>query len=457
MSERGPALDELSSERERPDRTTPGRRAWVWRGSALVAVVAVAAAFGPGLVASSDDAERRQPPEPSASSQPSASPTPTRNAPSALRWTVRGDLADDNGFAASALAAVQRLEPTAEKVLYAGTLPDSSRLAFVAVNDPSYSGGLAFRSTGVLALHVPADAPVRRGRVSDASGISSADDMTGWAGHVRGGSVVAVLLARPVPLDAQVSAAIHYERDGSARRAWRVVSGRDGSAIVDLGADVDPLVVARTRYTESVSYPLLLTVGGDLSDQQRDQVAVDVGISGLGDSYRGPEPAALRQAVVNGSWPLLDPRRARTRVLWSGELGSGHRGALLLLRRPDGPMFQLFVSETVDGVFPQGLRHVAWGDAGVLPWVLQSGQPGRLLLRLVNPSGAGEVVVTPEGTGPRRFEIGADGVANLGEGEALTARTVAGAAVTIFSPSGRVVVRTTLSGQDHDPFALRSP
>ena len=418
-----------------------------------MAVVAVAATVGPGLVASSEDAERRKAPEPSASSRPSGSPTPTLELRSALRWTVRGDLADNTEFAAAALVAAQRQEPTAEKVLYAGTLPDSSRLALVAVNDPSYSGGLAFRSTGVLAVHVPADAPVGRGRVNHAGRISSADDMIGWAGRVRGSSVVAVLLARPVPLDAQVSTAIGYERDGSARRAWRFVSGRDGSATVDIGMDADQLVVARTRH-ESVSSPLLMTVGGEMTDRQRDRMAADVAISGLGAAYRGPEQVALREAVVNGSWPLLDPRRTRIRVIWSGELDGSHRGALLLLRRPDGPVFQLFVSEGGDGVFPQGLRHVAWDQADVLPWVLQSGQPGRLLLRLINPSGAGEVVITPEGAESRRFEIGADGLVDLGGGQGVTARTIAGAVVTISSPSGRVVVRTTLSGQDDDPLVV---
>ena len=425
----------------------------MWRGSGLVAVVAVAAAVGPGLVANSDDAERRQRPEPSASAKASASPTPTPDSPSALRWRARGDLADDTEFVAAALAAAQRQEPTAEKVLYAGTLPDSSRLAFVAVNDLSYSGGLAFRNTGVLALHVPAGASVQDGRLSDAGGISSADDLTGWAGHVGNGRVVAVLLGRPAPLDAQISVRIRYRPDGSAGRGWRGVGGRDGSAVVELGRDVDPLVAARARNPGPGSYPTLMAVDGQVTGDRFDELARDTVIRGLGDSYAGPPARALRRAVVDGSWVLLDSRQADVAVLWSGGLGRGERGALLRLRRADGATFQLFAFQHQDHVFPEGVRHVPWAEADVLPWLFESGDPGRPML-LINPTGAGTASVSYPDEPPRVVTFGANGTARFGVG-APSAPNLYRAVIEVRAPTGELVVKSALNGvSNDDPFAL---
>ena len=66
----------------------------------------------------------------------------------------------------------------------------------------------------------------------------------GWAGRSRSGDVYVVLLGRPAPLAARVSSAIDYTSDGDTRRGWQPVRSRDGSAIVELGNDTDPLVVA---------------------------------------------------------------------------------------------------------------------------------------------------------------------------------------------------------------------
>ena len=453
MTDGVPGHDELSSE---PDGgTVPagiGPR-WVRRGLAAAVVVALAGAFGPNLVDGGDDPERPRP-EPSASRQPLVEATSTPPPLSPLVWTVRGDLAGDSGFAAAALAAAREQAPAAEKVLYAATLPDGSRLALVAVSDRPSSGS-AFRGAGMQALHVPLGAAPAAGRISFAGSVASPDDLAGWAGHGRGGEVFAVLLGRPVPLEAQVSSAILYTKVGTASRSWQPVSSRDGSAIVRLGRDTDPLVVARTPYGED-TFPLLMTVDGDLTEAARDGVAAMVTVEGLDTSYRGPPRRALLRAVVDGTWVLFDPRRAEVQVLWSGPVGGGQRGALLRMRRPDGATFQLFaLQDEGGGTFAQGLRHVPWADGDVVPWVLETGQPGTPLL-LINPAGAGTALVRrSRGEDPLRLRIGRNGLANLGGDQGAAMRRFSGASLTVLSPSGRVLVETDWAefGQS-DPFVV---
>jgi len=447
--------DELWSDPERAGRGTSDRPSWVWRGLALAALVAVAAVVGPGLIAGSEDDGSRdgrsQRPEPSESTAPSRTRAPTVAPPSALRWVVRGSLAGDEEFAAAALALVQeQQEPGAEKVLYAAELPDRSRLALVAAGDQG-SSEPGYVGSAMHSVHVPAGAEVTAGRVGYAGSVHSDEALVGWAGRVNG-SVLAVLLGRPAPLDARLSSRIRYQADGSASRTWRKVVGRDGSATVDLGRDVDRLVAATTRTGEALTYPLLMIVDGELTATARERIAGELRI--VGGPGGGPESLALRRAVVDGSWIALEPRRARIRVLWSGELPTGQRAFLLRMRRADGPVFQLFVREHDEALFAEDIRHVPWGDSAVLPWVVQPGEPGKPML-LINPSGAGTAVLTPgEGAG-RRVPIDADGVADLGDEQV---DGLSGSVVTVLSPSGRLLARTTWLDQfEADPLVLELP
>jgi hypothetical protein len=449
-------LDELSSARERDPSPQPGgRAAWVRRGLAALVVVALGALTVANLLGEGDESERPLP-RPTASSQPTNEVTPTSQPLSALRWTVRGNLADDTDFTDAVLDVARQSDPGAEKVLYAATLPDRSRFALVATGYQD-SGSVGFRSAGVQALHVSAGAAPSVRDLSFAGEVTNPDALVGWAGHGRDGEVYAVLLGRPAPLEAHVSSAIDYTKDGTAHRGWQPVRSRDGAAIVELGRETDPIVVARTTYGED-SYPLLMTVDGDPTDEIRNEMVAGVRIDGLDESYRGPKRAAVSGAVVDGSWVALDPRRADIRVLWSGRLKGKQRGALLLLRRPDGATFQLFVFQGDDGsVYPQGIHPVAWADAHLVPWILQSGQPEVPQL-LVNRSGAGTATIARAGgEAPVRFRIGRTGVADLGDDPAAVARMLSSARVTVLAPSGRELVRVQLPGSgEDDPYALDS-
>jgi hypothetical protein len=445
--------DELTSEREQVPRV-PAPSAWVRRVLAALVVVALGALTVANLLGDGDDPEPL-PLRPTPSQQPSKEITPTSQPLSALRWRVRGDLAGDTEFADAALAAVRVGDPRAEKVLYAATLPDRSRLALVATGYDD-SGGLGFQASGVTSLHVPAGSLPAAGRLSFAGEVTNPDALVGWAGRSRSGEVYAVLLGRPAPLAARLSSAIDYTSDGAARRGWQPVRGRDGSAIVELGTTTDPLVVAWTTYGEDSS-PLLMSVAGDITPRARAAVAASLRIGGLGSSYRGPDPTELRSAVVDGSWAVLDPRRTDIRVLWSGVVTGASRGALLLLRRPDGPTFQLFVQGDGGAVSAQGIRHLPWADADVTPWIIQTDQPGVPQL-LVNPSGAGTATIAASGGDESvRIRIGPTGIAEIGAESSFVQRGLPGAKITVLSPSGRKVVETEWTGEEQlDPYVLKS-
>ena len=90
--------DELSSARERDASAQPaGRSAWVRRVLAALVVVALGALTVANLLGDGDEPER-PPMRPTPSQQASREIAPTSQPLSALRWTVRGDLADDTEF-----------------------------------------------------------------------------------------------------------------------------------------------------------------------------------------------------------------------------------------------------------------------------------------------------------------------------------------------------------------------
>jgi hypothetical protein len=130
---------------------------------------------------------------------------------------------------------------------------------------------------------------------------------------------------------------------------------------------------------------------------------------------------------------------------------------LLVVRRADGPTFQLFVMQFGAGrVYPQGVRHVPWAHADQLPWITQTGELGTPLF-LVNPSGRGTVVLQPAGAAQRRVVIGADGLANLGDDQAVASTELSGSTVRVLSTSGRTVASIDWPNEgDFDPFALAS-
>ena len=123
-----------------------------WRAVAVVALVlAVAALFGPDLL-SSPGAENAAPTSDRRESTPPARAPQPEAGPLASDLPVRGDLAGDRAFVDAALRRVLAGHPDADRVLYAGTLPDGGRVAFVGRDRDDAEG---VRALDVYALTVP--------------------------------------------------------------------------------------------------------------------------------------------------------------------------------------------------------------------------------------------------------------------------------------------------------------
>jgi len=457
--------DVLGSSR---DDNEPGQRARLprrWRVLLVVAVVLAAGALlGPDLLSSPgvDDADEAG--DRRASSPPSRAPQPVVPGPLAEDLPVRGDLADDQSFVDAALRRVRAGHPDADRVLYAATLPDGGRVAFVGRDRDEPEG---IRALDVYALKVPPGAPIEAGEITVIGrGLIETTSLLGWAGRGGDGVVYAVILGPPGGFVGQVSERVDYRPDGTGSRQWRDVrASGDGSVTVDLGTRTDPVVVARST-TGPADYPALISVDGRSEGMDRA-----VTIQGADDArYRGPEMARLVDAVLNNCRALLDVAAADIRVIWSGDLDPAQPAALLRIRRPDGPAFQLLVSQAteaelaeidggetqVDAVepFAHGPLSVPWEAADVIPWLLfESGDPSRPPL-LINPSGAGTAAVSYPDEPPRRVTFGPDGRAPLGVG-APSAPNLYLATVEVRSPAGELVVKARLTTvSNEDPLVL---
>ena len=157
------ADDVLGSHRDDNDGGPLGRLPRHWRVAAVVVlVVAAAALVGPDLV-SSPGAENAARGDRRESPPPARSPQPGPSRPPAADLRVRGDLADDPVFVDAALRRVLAGHPDVDRVLYAGTLPDGGRVAFVGRDRDDAEG---VRALDVYALTVPPGASLEAAEIS---------------------------------------------------------------------------------------------------------------------------------------------------------------------------------------------------------------------------------------------------------------------------------------------------
>ncbi len=433
-------------------RRVPG---WLWRTLGGIAVAGSAALFVPGLLASTDDAA----PGPDATSTPSLPPLPPESPrpPAPLDWDTRGDLADDEAFLSASLARVRELEPPAKEVLFAGALPDGSRLAIVALarSDPVSDLG---RGVHTRALFVPKGSAIRDAVPKPLGALVEQEDLVAWAGRVTDGRIHAVILGRPAPFALEASPLIHYHRDGEARRRWQLVTARDGAAVADLGRRSDQVIVVRSAEEDRSFYPMVIDVAGDPRSRSAVAPTPDVAdVEGLGGgSYRGPDPKLVVRALAIAHEHRFEPHRADLRVIWSGQLEPGRRGAVVRARRPDGPTFQLLVIQGPNGVSQHGPRHVPWETADVTPWLYVQGDRDEPVL-LLSPSGRGIAQVGVPGAVFRNVDINDDGIGVLeGSTQGAMFTGLSGDRVVVLSPEGEIISSTSLAalGVD-DVYVLR--
>jgi hypothetical protein len=154
---------------------------------------------------------------------------PQRTHAAALSWPTRGDLAADQTFAAGALARVRTERRQTQHLVYAGTLPDGSRLALVVMDrgGPQETSRVTADLKAVVARP---GADIRSGSVRPVGSLTGLV-LAGWAGAATDGHVYAV------------------------------VTGAAGSELVDLGRGTGPSVVVRPDLPGAASMPIELSVG----------------------------------------------------------------------------------------------------------------------------------------------------------------------------------------------------
>lgn len=420
----------------RPEPTVRGlaqRRRW--RGAALVlATVLGAVVVLPRLSLHADA-------PPGAARRPTAAPAVPAppNGGVWVGWPLRGDLAGDPAFVAAALRRLRRDRPAAARPLFAGRLPDGSRLLLAGAADSSVS-----------VLHIAARHTFVTGVVGDAAALSDPAQALGWATLGRDGRTYAIVLGAPRPMRVQLSPGVTFDQAGAPHRRWRTESTADGVVVADLGSPTDPSVAVSSVQPDLFVAPGLIPVAG-----RSRTPAASVEVAGTdAPAYAGPRPANLRAGLSAETADLLDLGRTAQRVVWSGVPWAQRHFAIVLIRRTDGVRLQALVGEQDGGWFPAGVRALARSDPDGLPWLLEPFSPQDPTL-LLCPTGPGSVVYR-RGERRTRLHVRADGVVSLVDPGSAPPST-AGARVTLYDPQGTRLLSTVLPRTGFDNPLARQP
>lgn len=421
-----PRPDEISAGAEGRPRPT----LW-WLAGALAAGLALAL-VRPDLA----------PPGPDGADRPRPTTRPTAPELSGVTWRARGDLARDPAFLGPAVRRMRAERPHLSRVLFAGSLPDGSRL-LLAGSD--VARGMV--ATAVHALLVPPGTDVATVAVREAAALTDPQDVLAWAGRASNGRVYAVALVRPGPIRFEVSPKVLFDAEGVARRVWTAAVSGDGAVVVDLGPDPDPVVAVRA------SGPGVFPVAA-LARVQRPGPAPAVTVAGVDSAvYAGPRPDLLVGGLREATGALVDLALARARVLWSGAPWHRRPLALVLLTRPDGVRLQTLVGEQDGSAFAAGVRALPAGVPGVVPWLLEPFSPQDPTF-LLCPTGPGTVLYRRPGRPVQRLPVRVSGAVVVVQ-PGPSAPSARGAAVTLLDPRGRRLLTTTLPGRAlDDPLAL---
>ncbi len=371
-------------------------------------------------------------------------PAPLRDGIRTVTWEERGDLSGDRAYVSASVRRIRQDSPNVARILFAGTLPDGSRLT-LSGTDVS-DDGVATVVHAMLAA--PGIAP-QDASVAEVTALTNPQQVLGWAAPGVDGRTYGVVLARPGPVLLEVSPSVRFRPDGTATRRWNPVRSRDGTAVVDLGERVDPVVAVRASGLGV--YPVVTVVRVAAPDGALPPRSVAVG--GVDDpSYAGPAQPLLLQGLRQGLEGLVDLDTADLRVLWSGAPWRARRLALVLATRPDGVRLRALVGQAGSLVFPAGVRALPTGAPDTAPWLLEpftSQDPTFLLC----PTGAAVVVRRPGG-GPVRLAVPDDGAVAVYE-PAAGPPSLRGARVRVLDGLDRELLDVVLpvAGLD-DPLAL---
>jgi hypothetical protein len=444
--------DLLASGRER-ERGRGGVPAWVWRVTGLLVLGLVAVVAGPRLL-SSPGPQPSPPPRPPTQSAPLVPLVLPRPVPP-LRWAPRGPEVG-SAVAVAAVARLRALRPGVDRLLWAGSLDGHDHLVVVSYRRrPNLSPEDPIE---VAALHV------RRARdVATANGetigyLGGAGSFVGVAWRGGDQRTRLLVLGRPTRLRVQVSSVVDYDPIGRDTRRWRDARLTHGVVVTDLGRQSDPVIVVRSTDRDATTSPAIIQVEGLPDLPSPDEVRVNGASS---PAYAGPNAQGLAATLARAVSPLFDLRDADSTVVWSGKLagGEGHgaeprrigRGALVLVRRDDGPMFQAFVYGAAGFLKSYPAIPVRWSVAGRLPYIFLPYEPGSPHM-IINPSGPGSATFTPTVGRPLRVRLDGHGVGTLPADSSFATR-VSGSRVVVRDASGRIVLRSTMVNPDTaNPF-----
>jgi hypothetical protein len=426
---------------------------WVWRVAGVLVIGLVAVLAGPQLLSSSGPGQAQASPRRSpVQAAPQVRPAWPRPVPP-LRWASRGPDVGST-FAAAALARLRDERQGVDRLLWAGSLDGHDHVVVISYRRQPNQFGTDSIEVAALRVQRTRDVPTAHsetiGYVSDADGLVG----LAWQGddqHTR-----LLVLARPRAMGVQVSSVVDYDVVGRVRRSWRDTTLEDGVSVTDLGRHADPVILVRpvdvrtSTSTSTSMTPVLVQVHGRPPLAGVDEVTV-AGVSS--PSYAGPDPSRLVAALGQSVESRFDLRDADSTVVWSGKLVGGirydsgsrasGRGALVLIRRHDGPTFQAFIYSDPNGYLESSPANpVAWKVADRLPYAFSTHEPGAPLV-LVNPGGPGSATITP-GVGPTmhvRFD--GNGLATVSANVADVPR-LDGARVIVRGPSGRLAVNVLL-------------
>jgi hypothetical protein len=436
-----------SGTRRERDGGRAGPPDWVWRVAGVLVIGLVAVLAGPQLLSSSGPGQAQaSPPRSALQASPHVRAAWPRSVPP-LRWVSRGPEVG-SAFAAAALARLREERPGVDRLLWVGSLDGQDHVAVISYRRQPNQFGTDSIEVAALRVRRTRDVPTAH---SETIGyVSDADGLVGLARQGDDQHVRLLVLARPRAMDVQVSSAVDYDPIGRVGRSWRDTTLEDGVSVTDLGRHADPVILVRPVDVRSSTGPVLVQVQGRPPLAGVDEVTV-AGVSS--PSYAGPGASRLVAALGQSVESRFDLRDADSTVVWSGKLVGGirrdagsratGRGALVVIRRHDGPTFQAFVYADPDGYLESSpASPVAWKVADRLPYAFSTHEPGAPLA-LVNPGGPGSATITP-GVGPTmhvRFD--GNGVATVAANVADVPR-LDGARVIVRGLSGRLAVNVLL-------------
>ncbi|MDQ1664429.1 MAG: hypothetical protein QOH75_460 [Actinomycetota bacterium] len=365
----------------------------------------------------------------------------------AFDWPLRGDLADDEAFVDGAMRRLATDVPGSGRPLFAGRLPDGSRLLLATGDVP---GRIAVST--VRAVHVAARHASTTGRVSSAVALTDPAQGIGWATVGRDGRVYAVVLGPLRPLRLELSGRVDFGSDGTPTRRWVARSSEEGTVVTDLGSRTDPAVAVRSIGLTPFVPPVLIPISGRAVTPPGGLAVSGVRAAG----YGGPDPHLLVRGLVAMTDDLLDLGPTSMRVIWSGAPWRGRRLALVLITRPDGGRLQAVVGEQAGSWFPAGVRVLPTQEPADIPWLLEPFSAADPTL-LLCPTGPGSLDYKRPGHSVSRVPIAPDGVATLLEPGNSPVRA-GGALARVRGRDGTVLLSTRLptTGFD-DPLAVSKP